>query len=174
MNNKFKSNHGQALIETVIVLPVLLMIIIAIVWFSRIVLTKQQLLSAARYGTDLIVYTDFNENQIKQEIRNYLTHRLNQGRKLDPEKLTNEDIVVVIRKFHFPEFLKLENILDITDMLSDMKNFINGLLLPWNDTSYVEIRYGFEIPRALSFLSSDDKFYVSARSEVLAGTGCER
>lgn len=60
-----KNNRGQALIEFVLILPVILMILLYIIEFGRITLKKHELES----DLDLIV-TLYNENK-NQEINNY-------------------------------------------------------------------------------------------------------
>jgi hypothetical protein len=94
-----RSIKGQALVESLFFIPLIAMIIVAIAWFSRVVITRQQLLSAARYGTDLIVYTPLSEDDIRREIRYYLTHRWNKGRTLDPARMKDTDIRIVINDF---------------------------------------------------------------------------
>lgn len=60
-----KNNKGQALIEFVLILPVILMILLYVIEFGRITLKKYELES----NLDLIV-TLYNENK-KQEINSY-------------------------------------------------------------------------------------------------------
>ena len=98
------AQEGQSLVEAVFLAPILMMIIIAIGWFSRVLVTRQQLLMAARYGTDMIAYTNLNGNLIRRELQDYLSHRLNAGRKLDPSKLPDENIMITIEDFTVPDF----------------------------------------------------------------------
>src|SRR3989339_755044 len=97
MNEKLRNNQrGQALIENALLIPIIVIIITMIFWFARILLTRQQLLMAARYGTDMIYYTHMDEAQIRGEIRDYLCGESNLGRKLDPDKLTDDRIRIKI------------------------------------------------------------------------------
>jgi hypothetical protein len=146
------------------------MIVFAIVWFSRILLTRQQLLSAARYGTDLIVYTSLSEDEVRQEIRNYLSHRWIEGRKLDAELLTDNRIKVKIDKFELPQFTMADYLVP-TGFALRMESVMNILAFPQNHTSSVEIYYEFPMP-ALFHLFTRRTIHISARSEVIAGTGC--
>ena len=79
-----KNKKAQALIEVVLILPMLCILMSMITWFTRLVLTRQMLLTAARYGTDMIYYTEMTEEEIRQEIKNYLTDKKIEGRRLNP------------------------------------------------------------------------------------------
>ncbi len=61
-----KKNSGQALIEFVLILPVILLILLYIIEFGRITLKKQQLESEI----DLIV--NLYEEKKEQELNNYI------------------------------------------------------------------------------------------------------
>lgn len=61
-----KKNSGQALIEFVLILPVILLILLYIIEFGRITLKKQQLES----DMDLIV--TLYEEKKEQELNNYI------------------------------------------------------------------------------------------------------
>ena len=61
-----KKNSGQALIEFVLILPVILLILVYIIEFGRITLKKQQLES----DMDLIV--TLYEEKKEQELNNYI------------------------------------------------------------------------------------------------------
>lgn len=63
-----KNNRGQALIEFILILPVVLLILLYIIEFGRITLKKYELES----NLDLIV-TLYNENK-KEEISNYINN----------------------------------------------------------------------------------------------------
>jgi len=165
-----KGRKGQALVESLLLIPALAMIVFAIVWFSRLAITRQQLLSAARYGTDLILFTDLSDNEIRQELRNYLSHRWNKGRRLDPQKLGDENIVVKIDNFELPGFGMADYFFPLAFALK-MEKPLKKLAFPLQHTSYVEIYYQFNTPGIFAFLGKRHIF-VSARSEVIAKTGC--
>lgn len=168
-SNEVRRN-GQALIEIIVLLPMLVIIISVIVWFSRLLLTRQQLLTAARYGTDMIMHTPMEAADIRQEIKNYLTHKGPdvQGRVLNPSKLTDDKIKIEINRFS-----KIGPEDAITAMM--LVNLMNY------KTSYVEIYYPFKLPTMFKAFSSyipnagelPGEIYISARSEVIAGTGCK-
>lgn len=63
-----KNNKGQALIEFILILPIILMILLYTIEFGRITLKKQELES----NLDLIV-TLYNENK-KEEINNFVNN----------------------------------------------------------------------------------------------------
>ena len=104
VRGNISDSKAQALLETLLIIPVLMVLLVGLFWFSRVLITKQQLIMAARYGTDLIANTNLSEQQIKKEIRNYLSDKNIEGRKLDPSKLGDENIVVKIKGFDIPEF----------------------------------------------------------------------
>jgi len=161
-----KGRRGQSLIEVVLLLPVLVILMSMVTWFGRIVLTRQMLLTAARYGTDMIYYTDMDASAIKQEIRNYLTDKSVEGRRLRKEKLTDDKINVKINRAPTLSPLVFPNAAQILD---------------FSKTSYVEVSYEFGVPTIFTAFSSyisnpgelPDSIVVSARSEVLAGTGAK-
>ena len=76
------NNKGQAFTEAVFILPIIFVMIVSVFWFGKICLTWQQLVSAARYGTDMIANTPLNQKEIKKDIENYLTHHFIKGRLL--------------------------------------------------------------------------------------------
>jgi hypothetical protein len=159
-----KRSQGQTLVETILVVPVLLIIVFMIFWFARILLTRQQIQMAARYGTDLIVYTNMNKDQIENEIKDYLCTSKEGGRLLERDK-----IMLNVYPHRFPE-ITIENIEKIT------KEFFNPL--GKDNTAFVEIKYAIATPRLFSAWDSylgktkiRNSLTVSARSEVLAGTG---
>lgn len=169
---------GQSLVELVLIIPVFVLIISVIFFFARALITKQQLLTAARYGTDLILYTKLNEKQIQQEVRNYLSDKNIEGRTLNANKLGDESIAVRIEGFMLPEFSGPYDLLN-TGKLKELLNAGDMLLFPEKHTSWIEINYEFQTPRVISVLTKvipgkpfPDHLTVSGRSEVLAGTGC--
>ncbi|MFH1367821.1 MAG: TadE family protein [Elusimicrobiota bacterium] len=164
--------------EIVLVIPLFILIISFTLWFARVLITKQQLVTAARYGTDMILYTTLNEKQIKKEIRNYLSDTNIEGRKLDPAGLPDENIAVKIEGFVLPDFSSPYDLLD-PGKLGRLLDAGNLLAFPERHTSWVEIHYEFRTPRVVSNFSRyfsggflPESITISGRSEVLAGTGC--
>jgi hypothetical protein len=155
------------MIEGVFLLPIIVMIVIAIAWFSRVLITRQQLLIAARYGTDLISSTTLNEQEIRREVKTFLTHHWIKGRRLDPEKLTDERIRVVIKDFPVISISCKDMILKP----AILAKLVDQTLRPLQNTSYVELAYDFDVP--FPFKAASKTLRVSARSEVLSGTGCK-
>lgn len=156
--------RGQALIESVIVIPVLVIVVTTIFWFSRVVLTRQQLLAASRYGTDLIVYTTLGDTAIKEGITSFLCTSSRGGRTLDPGRLHIE-----LKIDRFPEITE-QNALTLLPMFS----------APWDHLSSVTVSYDFSVPPIIAAFSYfipangfEKDIRVSGHSEVLAGTGCK-
>lgn len=152
---------GQSLVENILLLPILCIMILMIVWFSRLVITRQQLLTAARYGTDMIVHTKMDEDEIRREIKNYLTDKNIEGRLLNPAKLADDRIKIGIYRYPKTTVINAYEPVDFT-------------------ASSAEVYYEFGVPTIFSawanYISGGnlpDKIYVSGRSEVLAGTGCK-
>src|SRR3989339_2037958 len=104
MRNK---SRAQTILETIMAVPILLIIIAMIFWFSRILLTRQQLQMAARYGTDLMVYTDMNEAQISKELQDYLCTSESGGRVLEKDK-----IMIRLHIDRFPE-IRGDTVMDV-------------------------------------------------------------
>ena len=173
---RFSDNKAQALLETLLIIPVLMILLVGLFWFSRVLITKQQLLMAARYGTDLILHTNLSEQQIRKEIRNYLSDRNVEGRKLDPDKLGDENIVIKINGFDLPEFDGFEDVINPVKMGQLLMSYTRLLKMPISyssELSYVEVFYNFSVPKIFSPVIGFEKTIIlSGRSEVLAGTGC--
>lgn len=159
---------GQALVESIFLIPLIGLIVISIAWFSRVLITRQQLVLAARYGTDLIANTSLNESQIRREIRNFLSHHMLKSRKLDARKLPDENIVVTIKDFP-PVDISLLSVIKNPGRLGQM---IAQMADPLSATSSVEIRYAYAVPPFVRAVARRS-LYVSARSEVLSGSGCQ-
>ena len=158
----FCNNSGQALVENVLVIPIIVVIIVMLFWFAEIMLTKQQLVMAARYGTDLMAYSNLSKEQIRNEIRDYLCGSHVEGRRLNPAKLKVEDIDVKRQAL---------------DPLGGIKYGGDGFD---KYSSHVQLYYEFDAPPlfysfAKYFGGSNmaRKLRIGARSEVLAGTGCQ-
>ncbi len=155
------------------------MLLCFIVDTSRYVITRQQLLTAARYGTDLIVYQNFNEEQVKEEITNYLSSPQTQGRKLDKEKLS---IKVTINRFPT---------INTYDANGNPLNLARILSSPRKDdfmkyNAYVEIKYELKLSKVIATIitkkdengqdmeGGGDTLNIVVRSEVLKGTGIKK
>lgn len=176
VRTKFSNNKAQALLETLLIIPVFMVLLIGLFWFSRVLITKQQLTMAARYGTDLIASTNLSQSQIKKEVRNYLSDRNVEGRKLDPNKLGDENIVVKINSFNVPAFDGFEDVINPVKMGQLLENYIRLLKMPVSyssELSSVELSYEFGVPKIFSpGIGFAKTIKLKARSEVLAGTGC--
>ena len=158
-----KNNKGQAFVEVAFVFPIMVVLIFSVVWFARILLTWQQLVSATRYGTDMILNTNLSASDIKKDIENYLTHKMIEGRRLDIKRI--KEINVDIKDF---QSLGLDNILD----LNSISNFVDGMFVSSNDLSTVSITYSYDVPKILNFIGKKE-FEVKTKLSVLADSGCE-
>jgi len=147
---------GQALVEIIIMFPLFILITVMIAWFSRIVLARAQLITAARYGTDLIVNCpQFTENDVKQELTNMLCDKKIEGRRLIKDRIKKMEVVIN----RFPEITAA--------------NACNVALITDKKTSSVDIWYEIKLSPWLKQITGDEGVIVSARSEVLAGTGAK-
>jgi uncharacterized protein (UPF0333 family) len=161
-----QNNKGQALTELALMAPVLILFIIAVIWFARVLLTWQQLVSASRYGTDMIANTTLSAKEIKQDIQNYLTHHWIEGRQLDKNQI--KEIKVDIK-----DYPKLSlNITDLPSSLANIDELIKGFVLPSKDLSRIAIAYEYDIPKLIS-LTTGEKLDLIIESGVLSGTGCQ-
>ena len=125
-----KNNKGQAFVEAVFFFPIMIVLIFSVIWFAKILLTWQQLISATRYGTDMIANTNLSETDIKKDIENYLTHKMIEGRRLDVKRI--KEINVDIKDF---QCLGLDNMLDLNNIV----NFFKGIIIPAHELSTVSI-----------------------------------
>lgn len=155
-----RNNQGQAFLEGVFILPVIIVLIFSVIWFARVLLTWQQLILATRYGTDMIANTTLNREDIKKDIENYLSHRMIEGRKLDKERI--KEIKVDIKDYTINDV----NILDTSEIFTAAK----GLFVPSVEMSSVSITYCYDMPKILKFAGKDE-FEIKTNLSVLAGTG---
>lgn len=156
---------GQALVEIILLLPLLIIIMSMITWYTRVLMTKQMLLTAARYGTDMMYYTrkdEFDADKVKHWIKAYLSAGGIEGRRLVESKIKikvtdkRPDEVVTPANALFP---------------------INPFNLH-NEASVVEVAYELSMPTIFTAFSSyipnagelPNTITVAARSAVLAGT----
>jgi hypothetical protein len=157
------------MVETIFLIPLIIFLVSAAFWFARILLTRQQLATAARYGTDMILYTRLNENQIRREIRNYLCDWNIEGRRLDALGLPDENINIRIEDFSLPDFTGIKDFLN-PEKFNKVLNAAQELVSPEKHTSLVQIRYEVKSPGILA--SWKKSVTVIGAAEVLAGTGC--
>ncbi len=68
----FKKREGQALVETIIIWPILLLLIVGIVQFAQISIAQQRMLMAARQGVWLLSRGQTDEDSIRNEVVNLL------------------------------------------------------------------------------------------------------
>lgn len=158
----FRNKKGQAFTEAVFIFPVIIVLIFSVVWFAKVLLTWQQLISATRYGTDMIVNTGLSCDDIKKDIKNYLTNKMIEGRRLDIEKI--KDISVEIKEYNGINC-------NITD-LSKISNFVQGLFVPANELSTVSISYSYKLPKIMNIVGMEE-FTIKTKLSVLAGSGCK-
>jgi len=70
---RFKRNEkGQALVESVLIVPVLAMLVGGIMLFSMIFIAKCRMLMAARYGAWLIVHGNYDRPTVETEVKDFL------------------------------------------------------------------------------------------------------
>lgn len=158
-----KNKKGQAFTEAVFIFTVIIVLIFSVVWFARVLLTWQQLVSATRYGTDMIANTTLSGEDIKKDIKNYLTNKMIEGRRLDTDKI--KDITVDIKDYKGIDYG------NITD-LSNISNFIQGLFVPSNELSTVSISYSYDLPKIMK-VAGMEEFVIKTKLSVLAGSGCK-
>ncbi|MBR3653926.1 MAG: pilus assembly protein [Elusimicrobia bacterium] len=158
----FKNKKGQAFTEAIFIFPVIIVLIFSVVWFGRVLLTWQQLVSATRYGTDMIANTNLSRDDIEKDIKNYLTNKMIEGRRLDVDKI--KDITVDIKDYKGIDY-------NITD-LSNISNFVQGLFIPSNELSTVSISYSYDLPKIMNVVGMEE-FIIKTKLSVLAGSGCK-
>ncbi len=70
------SRCGAAVVETAIVLPVFLLIVMGIVEFGRAMMVCQLLTNGARHGARMAIVEGSTNSVVQQEIENFLTETL--------------------------------------------------------------------------------------------------
>ena len=159
------NNKGQAFTEAVFILPIICVMIICVFWFGKVCLTWQQLVSAARYGTDMVANTPLNQKEIKKDIENYLTHHFIKGRLLDKSKL--KEITVEINDAPVTKF----DITDFTNIFSDAVNLANNVAAFSVKPSVVRITYSYDMPKIFQ-IAGNKTFDLTVESRILSGSGC--
>ncbi|MDR2773077.1 MAG: pilus assembly protein, partial [Elusimicrobiota bacterium] len=147
----FNNNDGQSLTEAALIMPLVSFFLFTVIWFGQIMLTWQQLVGAARYGTDLISYTPFSKIYIEQDIVNYLCDKKTIGRTLNEDKLKVVVKIYDVKKMDFT--LSLDNISNLNplDFISNI-----GALNPFTeDKSYVEIVYSYDMPFVFKLMGKE-------------------
>ncbi|MDR3195284.1 MAG: pilus assembly protein [Endomicrobium sp.] len=164
-----KQSRGQALVEAALVAPLIILFLFAILWFARIMLTWQQISTAARYGADLLVYTHFSVKYIEGDMKDYLCAANTIGRTIDPKKLTirieANDYKPIKYDFDITNSSSFA-ILNPANLFDALKAFAPGL----SKKSFVEITYAYNIPNILKIIGTDS-IKITARASVLSGTG---
>ncbi|MDR2818369.1 MAG: pilus assembly protein [Endomicrobium sp.] len=164
-----KQSSGQALVEAALIVPLIILFLLAILWFARIMLTWQQISTAARYGADLLSYTPFSVKYIESDIKDYLCSANTIGRTIDPRKLNikieENDYKPIKYDFDITNFSNFA-VLNPYTFLNILKDFISHL----NKKSFVEITYTHDIPKIFRIIGNDS-IKITARASVLSGTG---
>jgi len=73
MRMRLRNQRGNALIETAITVPIVLLIAVAIFEFGRAYQTQQVLTNAAREGARQAILEGVTDAQVQTTVRNYLT-----------------------------------------------------------------------------------------------------
>ncbi|MDR3243340.1 MAG: pilus assembly protein [Elusimicrobiota bacterium] len=163
-----KYSKGQALVEAALTMPIIVFFLLTIIWFGRVMLTWQQLVSASRYGTDLIANTPFSKKYIENDIKDYLCNQNTIGRILDPDKLK---ITIEIKDFPTIDFkMSIDNIDQFFSSFASSFEIINSLFNKEESLSYVEISYTYKYPAILNIVGKES-FELKARSQILSGSG---
>ncbi|MDR3071260.1 MAG: pilus assembly protein [Endomicrobium sp.] len=167
-----RQSRGQALVEAVLVAPLVAIFVFMIAWCGRVLLTWQQISTAAQYGANLITYTPFSLKYIKKDIEDYLCNPGTIGRILDSKRL---NIKIEINDYE-PINYDFLNIKELPNMSRyDLENFLNTLkkLNPSaGKKSFVEIKYSYLVPKILR-MAIKKNITIKSRSEVLSGTGSQ-
>jgi hypothetical protein len=157
-------DKGQSIVEAALIMPLIVFFLFTVIWFAQVLLTWQQLIGAARYGTDLIAYTNFNSSYIKRDIVDYLCNENNIGRILNRDKL---EVNVEIRDADKIDYsLKFDDILQFNPL--EIFEHIKALNPLSEDKSYVEIIYRFNLPFVLKAMGKEE-IKIRAYCEVLSG-----
>ena len=156
------NKKGQAFTEGIFIFPVIIVLVFSVVWFAHLLLTWQQLISATRYGTDMIANTSLKKEDIKKDIENYLTHRMIVGRRLDISKI--KEINVNIVNYAVTDI----NCLDVNFLFNVSKN----LFFPSTELSSVSIIYSYDLPQIMHLVGMKE-IDIKTKLFVLAGSGCK-
>lgn len=160
------NNRAQAFTEALFILPIMVVLIFFIIWTARVLLTWQQLITATRYGTDMIANTNLSSNDIKTDIENYLTHKNIEGRRLDINKI--KEIKVDIKQYTSID-ISFKN---LPNLFKNSINIAKGIVLPTSELSSVSIVYTYDLPIFLNIIGLKE-FEIKTKLFVLAGSGCK-
>lgn len=156
------NTKGQAFTEGIFIFPVIIVLVFSVVWFAHLLLTWQQLISATRYGTDMIANTSLKKEDIKKDIENYLTHRMIVGRRLDISKIKEININIV-------DYAVTDiNFLDVNFLF----NVARSLFFPSTELSSVSIVYSYDLPQIMHLVGMKE-IDIKTKLFVLTGSGCK-
>lgn len=121
-----KKQSGQAYVETLLILPIFVMFLVAITFFAKIYITKIILEQAARHGVFLIAYFNYSENEVTNEIISYVTTE-----KFLIEDIRRRDISVKIYRAprFIPSSVTIKYRLKIPNLLAKIKGFPNPFII---------------------------------------------
>ncbi len=119
---------GQSSIEYLLILPLMLGLWVAIVWFARVIIIEIELLNTARYGVLWLVYSSNNAITYKEEKQYIKAECFNFLKRQDPA-LNSKQITIDIdtgnkwkSSSHWKQLLKDPlKIFQIVEKLSDLK-----------------------------------------------------
>ena len=167
---RFGKSKGQALVEAALTAPLIVFFLFTVIWFAGIMLTWQQITGAAKYGTDLIAYTDFSQQSIENNIRNYLCDRNTIGRKLNPDRNVLNIRVDINDQPRMDYRISIFNTESYNPL--NVLEQIGGIAMPFiENSSSVVITYEYRMPAVFRSLSRRETLKITARSEVLTGFG---
>ena len=69
---KFKEDTGQALLETLFIIPIIAALMAGIWFFAAIFITQIRLNMACRHGVFLIIHANYNKEQVIEEVKDFL------------------------------------------------------------------------------------------------------
>ncbi|OQA92287.1 MAG: hypothetical protein BWY26_00352 [Elusimicrobia bacterium ADurb.Bin231] len=169
------SRKGQAMVEQVVMLPLLVIAINLIVWMGRIQITRVFLQQGARWGTDLMQYRNWgmggcSTEKVKSAVRGFFygVNGSKIGRKLDSSKIKIKVVDGNGNEINgaVGEYETMDNMIKATMSMGGVDRSIYC----------VEIWYPIGIPTIFKVFQEimpgggdlPDKLWVSARSAIIS------
>jgi len=132
-------NKGTAFIELLVVLPIFITFLVGISFFARLFITDIFLNQAAHYGVFLIVYKNYDVEQVRDAIIEYLNNKnLLPGIKKDKIYI-GVDLGLA---WHGPAKVEIKYNIPIPELLKKLPEFSNGYIVRgysecYNDSWYL-------------------------------------
>jgi hypothetical protein len=129
-----KQESGQSFTELILLMPIFVMFFVAIIFFTKIYITKIILEQASRHGMFMLTSHKYNEDDVKNEIINYLTTE-----RFLISDIRRENIEIkIINTLEFkPSEVTIKYKLKVPKLLARIRGFPNPFHITGHSECYI-------------------------------------